>query len=171
MTRIAVLLRGVNVGGHNRIAMADLRSLLTGLGCTEVSTYLQSGNAVLTTSDADDLAGRVEQALRDELGLPVAVLTRTAAQLDAVVAANALEPDPKLLHAVFLSGDLDPALLDGPALLPDLVQIGDRVLYVRYAVSSHDSPVAKVLTSKRFPLVATARNWRTVLALQELAAG
>jgi uncharacterized protein (DUF1697 family) len=101
----------------------------------------------------------------------VSVLTRTAAELDAVVAANPFAPDPTLLHAVFLSGDLDPSFLDAKTLLPDLVEVGDRVLYVRYTGSSHDSPVAKVLGSKRFPAVATARNWRTVLALQELAAG
>lgn len=169
MVRVALLLRGINVGGHNRIAMGDLRSLLGGLGCTDVTTYLQSGNAVVTSDDVG-LAARVEQALRDELGLDVAVLTRTAAELDAAVAGNPFDPDPKLLHAVFLSGDLDPSYLDVETLRPDLVAVGERVLYVRYAGSSHDSPVAKVLSSKRFPVVATARNWRTVLALQESAA-
>ena len=165
MPRVAVLLRGVNVGGHNRIAMTDLRSLLTGLGCRDVQTYLQSGNAVVE-APAAGLAELVERALADELGLHVRVLTRTAAELDAVVAGNPFEPDPKQLHAVFLSGP--PPALDADALLPDRVHVGSGVLYVRYAGSSHDSPAAKLLGSKRFPVVATARNWRTVLALQEM---
>lgn len=170
MTRVAVLLRGVNVGGHNRLAMADLRATLLSLGCTDVATYLQSGNAVVTADDAR-LAGRVEQALKDELGLQVAVLTRTAAELDAVVARNPFHPDPMLLHAVFLSADLEPSYLDLEGLLPDRVHAGDRVLYVRYAAGSHDSQASKVLSSKRFPAVASARNWRTVLALQEMTGG
>ena len=172
MGRLVVLLRGVNVGGHHRLPMADLRTLLEGLGCSDVATYLQSGNAVVHTPlGARELAARVEQELREELDLPVAVLTRTAAELDAVVAANPLDADPTLLHVVFLSGRLDPGFLDPEDLLPDRVEVGDRVLYVRYAGGSQSSPFAKVLSSKRFPLVATARNWRTVLALQELAAG
>lgn len=170
MARVAVLLRGVNVGGHHRLAMADLRGLLERLGCADVTTYLQSGNAAVT-AEPDGLAARVEQALRDDLGLPVDVLTRTAAELDDVVAANALDPDPTLLHAVFLPTPLDPAELDAEALLPDQVQVGDRVLYVRYATSSQGSPAAKVLSRKRFQSGTTARNWRTVLALQELTRG
>ncbi len=169
MTRVAVLLRGVNVGGHNRIAMAAFRTLLQGLGCEDVKTYLQSGNAVVT-APAKGLAAKVERALHDELALDVAVVTRTGAELDAVVAANPYDPDPKLLHAVFLGDRLDPAVVDPEALLPDRVELGDRVLYVRYAESSHDTRASKLLSSKRFPVVATARNWRTVLALQELAA-
>ncbi len=168
MARVAVLLRGVNVGGHNRIAMADFRTLLERLGCSDVATYLQSGNAVVTSDEAD-LAGRVRQGLHDELGLDVDVLTRTAAELDAVVAGIPFDPDPTLLHAVFLSDQVAPSLFDVATLEPDRVEVGDRVLYVRYDVGSHASPVAKVLASRRFPVVATARNWRTVLALQELA--
>jgi uncharacterized protein (DUF1697 family) len=167
MRRVAVLLRGVNVGGRNRIAMADLRAVLGGLGCTDVSTYLQSGNAV-ATADPAELAQRVEQALQAELGLSVAVLVRTADELHAVVAGNPFDPDPKLLHAVFLSADLEPGVVVPQELLPDRVEAGDRVLYVRYAEASHDSRASKLLSSKRFPVVASARNWRTVLALQEL---
>jgi len=171
---MAVLLRGVNVGGHNRIAMAAFRALLENVGCTEVQTYLQSGNAVVTwPGTADDLASAVERALRDVLHLPVSLLVRTAAELDAVVAGNPFpepEVDPKLLHAVFLPGQLAPEALDREALLPDRLVLGDRVLYVRYASGSQNSAAAKLLSSRRFPLVASARNWRTVLALQELAA-
>ena len=171
MQRSAVLLRGVNVGGNNRIAMPAFRSLLEDLGCTEVQTYLQSGNAVATSSLPEpSLAQAVTEALKAELSLEVAVLVRTAAELDAVVERNPFadeQLDPKLLHAVFLDGPAPE--LDLPALLPDRVVPGDRVLYVAYDSNAHSSKAAKLLSSKRFPVVATARNWRTVLALQELA--
>ena len=167
MARVVVLLRGVNVGGQNRLAMADLRALLERLGGRDVATYLQSGNAVLSwPGQPEALATQVEK----ELGLPA--LVRTGTELAAVVEGNPFageEVDPKLLHAVFLSATPEPGLLDLPALLPDRVVPGDRVLYVRYATGSADSRVGRLLSSRRFPLVATARNWRTVLALRDLA--
>lgn len=167
--RCVVLLRGVNVGASNRIAMPALRSLLEELGGTRVQTYLGSGNAVLDWSGTcAGLATAVSKALRKRLSLDVPVLVRTGAELDAVVAANpfACESlEPTLLHAVFLDGP-PPSL---PDLTPDRVVPGDRVLYVAYAVDGHSSKAAKLLSSKRFPVVASARNWRTVLALRDLA--
>src|SRR5882672_4085362 len=88
--RYAALLRGINVGGNKKIAMADLRLLLSGLGHGEVSTLLQSGNAVFTAppSDAARLAAQIEAALADQLGLTSSVLLRTHQQLAAVVDGN-----------------------------------------------------------------------------------
>jgi uncharacterized protein (DUF1697 family) len=170
MTVHVVLLRGVNIGASNRIAMPAFRSLLEGLGCSEVRTYLQSGNAVVAwDGPSEALRESVEQALRDELNLPVSVLVRTAAELDAAVAGNPFDvEDPKLLHVVFLSGPAPELAVDD--LLPDRVAPGPDCFYVAYATGSQDSKASKLLTNRRFPLVASARNWRTVLALQELAA-
>ena len=166
-TRCVVLLRGVNVGASNRIAMADLRELLSQVGCRDVQTYLQSGNAVVTwPGPPEELAAAVAEALP----LDVPVLVRTAAQLDAVVAANPFadeDLDPTLLHAVFLGGPPPPL----PDLAPDRVVAGDRVLYVAYASGSHGTKASTLFSSKRFPVVASARNWRTVLALRDLAQG
>lgn len=165
-TRCAVLLRGVNVGASNRIAMADFRSLLERAGCGDVQTYLQSGNAVVTW---DGSPAELVAAVIDALPLAVPVLVRTAAELATVVAGNPFANealDPTLLHAVFLDGPAPE--LDLAALLPDRLVAGDRVLYVAYVKDAHSSKAAKLLSSKRLPVVASARNWRTVLALQEL---
>lgn len=171
MTRFVVLLRGVNVGAHNRISMPDLRSLLEGQGCSDVVTYLQSGNAVVGWSGSSEaLRGAVTGALTAELGLHVQVLVRTSAQLDAVVAGNPFDvDDPTRLHVAFLSGPPPP--VDADALLPDRVAPGPEVLYVAYAGGSQGSKAAKLLTGKQLGVIASARNWRTVLALQELARG
>ena len=171
MTRVAVLLRGVNVGRGNRIAMADLRALLERLGGTDVSTLLQSGNAVLDwPGAAKDLAPAVEKALHDDLGLSVAALARTGRQLGEVVSGCPFEvADPKQVHVVFLGGTAPAA--DAEALAPDVVVPGPGCLYVSYAGPSHSSPVAKWLAGKDFGVVGTARNWRTVLALQEALRG
>jgi len=169
MTRVVVLLRGVNVGGHNKVAMADLRALLERVGGRDVRTYVNSGNAVLDV-DRDGLEERVATALRDELGLDVGVVVRTADELAAVVGGCPFDdPDPTRVHVVFLDGPAPD--VDAAALLPDEVVVREHELYVRYAAGVQDSAAARVLLSKRFPVVATSRNWRTVLALRDLASG
>ena len=172
MTTGVVLLRGVNVGANNRIRMPAFRELLEGVGCTEVQTYLQSGNAVATlTGSAASLESAVEQALREQLDLPVRALVRTAAELGSVVDGNPFadeQLDPKLLHVLFLAGPAPS--LDAHAALPDRIVPGERVIYVAYDRGSQNAPAAKVLGSKQMP-VSSARNWRTVLALHELCQG
>ncbi len=169
MTRCVVLLRGINVGGRNRLAMPVLARVLTDVGCTDAKTYLQSGNAVVD-AEPDGLAERVEQALP----LPVRVLVRTADELAAVVAANPfpeLVTEPKRLHVAFLSEPPDPERLAalGTDHGDDRLAAGRRELYLAYAGGSHASPLTGALLEKRLGLVASARNWTTVTRLAELA--
>lgn len=168
-SRHVVLLRGVNVGRHHRIAMADLRSLLADVGGTDVDTYLQSGNGVVGWSGtATELEERVRTALADR-GLPVRVLVRTGEELARVVAASPWTAlDPKLFHVAFLSGDPDPATvaaIDHAALLPERVVVGERALYLDYATGVRNSRLDRL----RLGVDSTARNWRTVTALHELS--
>lgn len=167
-----LLLRGINVGGRRRVAMADLRSLLAGLGLDGVRTYLQSGNAVVTSAlPPAELETAVAAALRQQLDLTVPVLVRTAGELGAVVAANPLPvADPTMFHVGFLAAQPEARLVDGidrDALLPDRFAIGDRVAYLAYADVSRNTRLSRL----SFGVDMTARNWRTVLALQELASG
>lgn len=169
MKRCVVLVRGVNVGGHNRLPMAELRRLLTGLGGADVTTYLQSGNAVVSWYDSPlALQEQVAAALHDELTLAVAVMVRTAAELDAVVADNPFpDPDPKHFHVGFLSGEPDAdriAAIDNEALLPDRLAFSRGVAYLAYADVSRGSALSRL----RLGVEMTARNWRTVTALQGL---
>jgi uncharacterized protein (DUF1697 family) len=171
--RVALLLRGINVGKHNRVAMADLRRVLVSLGCEDVVTYLQSGNAAVTAVP-EALAERTEQALRDELALDVRVLQRTGPQLAAVVAANPFperEATPKQLHVAFLDAPLDQASLDavGTRHGDDELALAAGELYLSFAGSSYDSPLVQVLP--KLGVVMSARNWTTVLKLAELTAG
>ena len=87
--RTAALLRAINVGGNNRIKMADLRALLEGLGHTDVDTYLQSGNVAFTPADPkakeSALRAQLERAIADELGLTIDVMVRTHRELAAVM--------------------------------------------------------------------------------------
>lgn len=172
MTTYAVLLRGVNVGRHNRISMPDLRRVLEGLGGTDVRTYVQSGNAVLRwPGTPPSLEQQVAAALEAELGLRVPVMVRTAAELDAVVAGNPWadeDLDPKRFQVAFLSGPPDPARLaavDHEALLPERLAAGDRVLYLWHAEGVQRSKLERVRLGD---VEATSRNWTTVTALRDL---
>ena len=89
--KLALLLRGINVGGNNKIAMSDLKALLADLGYEDVKTILNSGNAVVETSDAAAKAeSRVSKAIASELKLKIEVMARTHKELAAVVKADPL---------------------------------------------------------------------------------
>jgi uncharacterized protein (DUF1697 family) len=167
-----VLLRGVNVGSHNRISMPTFRTLLEDVGCRDVQTYVQSGNAVVEHDGGPADLERVVAAALAEHGLPVPVMVRTGEELARVVEASPWHDlDPKHFHVAFLSGEPDPAkvaAIDHDRLLPERVVVGDRVLYLDYALGAGRS---KGLDRLRLGVDATARNWRTVTALRDLARG
>jgi uncharacterized protein (DUF1697 family) len=175
--RCALLLRAVNVGGHGKLPMADLRRVLEGLGHRDVQTYLQSGNATL---DADlapgDLARQVENALHEQLGLRTEVIVRTGGELAAVLDANPF-PDalanPSWLLVTFLRDPLPADVvqrLDPDAWRPDRFAVLGREVYQAYAAGSGRSRMATGLL-RGLPVVGTARNWNTVVALAERTSG
>ncbi|SDC78141.1 DUF1697 domain-containing protein [Actinokineospora iranica] len=176
MNAYAALLRGVNVGGRTRIAMADLRSLLTTLGYTDVRTVLQSGNAVFTAPETDPatLESTIEEALAAELGLTTRCLIRTGPELQTVLTAHPLadvaDNGSKML-AVFLSATPDPALAaehDPVALDPDTIRIGDRVVYQWCPAGIAEAPALVPFLERKWRITATARNWNTVTKLAAL---
>jgi uncharacterized protein (DUF1697 family) len=171
MATSVVLLRGVNVGGNNRIAMADFKKVLASVGATRADTYLQSGNAVVDLP-AKGLGPTVELALTEQLGLKVRAVVVSAPELNAIVAANPwpeLVDRPKQLHVVFSDEQPDATLLKTLGLKQggDELVIGKKCLYLAYGKQSHNSPLVPVL--KKVNGVTTARNWTTVLALLDLA--
>ena len=168
-----MLLRGINLGSRNRIAMPALREALEADGLRDVQTYVQSGNVVLSSDDSPDgLARRVGALISDSFGLDIAIVVRTRDQLAEVVARNPLGDvavNPKRYQVTFLEQGLDAATLDKleALALPDerFVAI-DRELY-----AWHPEGVAR---SKLWPALAkhksaTARNWATVTTLLTLA--
>jgi len=149
--------------------MADLRALLERLGCTDVATYLQSGNAVVTSAKGATLAG----AVSEELG--VDVLIRTAAQLTAVVTANPFthvaRADPTKVAVAFLSSRPDKArydAIDHASFAPDEIELGKDVLYVHYP-NGQGRATLKPAVLSRLGVVSTVRNWRTVEALARMS--
>lgn len=178
MSAYLALLRGINVSRYQRIAMADLRTLLTGLGYTGVSTYLQSGNALFGSegTDPDALAAQIERAITAELGLTVRVLVRDRADLRRIVDANPLADvatDPAKLLVTFLSDRPDAAALravDPATYAPERLAVGEREVYVWYPDGVRNAKLNPPFFEKRLGKGAagTARNWNTVTKLLTL---
>ena len=179
MARFVVLVRGVNVGGHNKLPMAAFRELLSGLGFTDVATYLQSGNAVFTTAKRAPatLATTVERALKQELNLGVQVLVVTGDRLQRIVDDNPMvadDDDPTHLYVAFLSGKPNSKALraiDVDRYAPDrFIVVGD-VAYLHYPTGMGRSRLDPGAVFGRCGVWATARNWRTVGQLLDMVAG
>ncbi len=172
-TQVA-LLRGVNVGGKNRVSMAALVALFEAAGCRAVRTYIQSGNVVF---DADDVPVAVEALLADHLGGPVPVVWRLAAEVVALRQAGPFAGGgvpASEAHVAFLRELPDPSRV--AALAPDRSP-GDRFVVVGREVHLHlpggvgRSKLTNDWLDRSLGTVSTLRNWNTVEALATLVAG
>jgi len=173
--RIA-LLRGINVGGRNRIPMAGLRSLCEGLGWVDVRSYLQSGNLVFRSgAPREELERALEDALERRSGLTIPVLVRTAAEWSAHLRGNPFpEASQREPNLVMLALPKAPPAPDAEAGLQERATAGERVVRVGDALWIHfvdgvaRSRLSPALLDRRAGSPVTMRNWRTVLALAEL---
>ncbi len=176
MTRWSALLRGVNVGGGNKIAMTALRASCEACGFERVGTYIQSGNLVFDASgDEASVTTALRKLLVAEHGLKVPVVVRTAKEMDRLVDRHpglAAGIDPKYLHIVFLDkkvAQADVGRIDGARFEPDVFEVDGREIYVTYPDGSGRSKLTIEVFEKAFGVTATARNVNTVHKLIDLA--
>ncbi|MFD4032580.1 DUF1697 domain-containing protein [Streptomyces sp. NPDC058637] len=177
-TRYAALLRGINVGGHRKVPMAELRTLMGELGYEGVATYLQSGNAAFASASGDEnsLAAELERAVEDRFGFPVDCLVRTGGYLAALADAcpfPAAELQGRQLHVTFFDGPVEAgrfAPVDAAAFRPEEFRLGDRALYLYAPDGLGRSKLAEALARPALNrgLVGTSRNWNTVAELVEM---
>jgi uncharacterized protein (DUF1697 family) len=176
MTRYAALLRAVNVGGNNKVPMARLRELAEQLGYTEVATYVQSGNLIVTaeTEDAAAVENAVAGAIRADLGLDVEVVVRTRDELEGAVAGNpfaGLADDPARMLLSFLGAQPAADRVDGldrGEFAPERFEIGERCLYLWYPDGVGRSKMAAAPWARRLGVQGTARNLRTIARLIDM---
>jgi uncharacterized protein (DUF1697 family) len=175
------LLRGINVGGRNRVPMPELRALLTELGHTDVATYIQSGNAVFTSDEADTakLADELEQAIAAQLGVTCGVVVITRDDLQQVIDDNPFpaEDNPKALHAVFRRAELTEAERAKVAEAAERAKAKgcqDEALIVGRTMFLHTpdglgrSELSAQLARTAASKTGTARNWATVHKLRAM---
>jgi uncharacterized protein (DUF1697 family) len=170
------LLRGINLAGRNRVSMHELRSELEELGLEDVTTYIQSGNVVFRGGGpARALAAGIEGRIAQAFGTEVAVLLRTPAELTRVVKGNPFlraGADPSKLHVIFLSGKPTQKAadtLDPERSPPGEFRLGGREVYLHLPAGFGRSKLTVDYFEGRLGLAGTARNWRTVTKLVELA--
>jgi len=170
------LLRGINVGGHGKLPMADLRSILTGLGATDVRTYIQSGNAVFR----GDLTGQqVSAAVEAGHGFAPRCLVLSLEDYERCLSANPFRPatedssfEPRTLHLYFLDGTPAPVSKDtlAAAAPTERLAVTEGVAWLFAPNGIGRSKLAPRL-EKALGIPATARNWASAIAIRDLARG
>ena len=172
--RYIALLRGINVGGHKKVAMSDLLALVERLGLDDARTLLQSGNLVFRTTGktAAQLERLLESEVLKRLDLETKFFVRSEAEWKAVVAGNPFQSeaksDPARLIVMFLER---PAEAENVKALQDAIQgretfrAGDRHLYMVYPDGMGTSKLTNAVIERKLGMRATARNWNTVLKL------
>ena len=181
MTTHIALIRGINVGTSKRVAMADLRDALTGLGFAHVRTLLNSGNVVLESEQSPTAVARaVSGTLAGQLGVPAEVIVRSRGQLLAAMAADPFGPDAPNGSKHFLgclaatpapvTAERIPELQDPTACAPDRARLIGRQLSLWCPAGLSASAFAKINWDRALGTAVTVRNWNTVEKLIGLAA-
>ena len=178
MTTHVALLRGINVGGKNKVAMADLREFLAGLGLDDAKTLLQSGNVVCRSQgkSASALEKFLEKESASRLGVSADYVIRSSAEWANVIAANPFpdeaQSDPSHLVVMFLKSAPAPASVKAVQASikgREIVKSHGRELYLVYPDGIGSSKLSGTLIERQLGLRGTARNWNTVLKLGALA--
>ncbi len=177
MTRCMSLFRGINVGGHQAVPMNELKALHEALGLKDVVTYIQSGNVVFTSDDADlaQLPRQIEVGFAKKFGFQVKVMVRTSAELQDIIDNNPFQnqtmKEPKLMVVLFLATRPESTAMEdlqktyvGPE---ELCLIGQE-LYAYYPNGIGRSKLSLTLIEKKLKTIGTGRNWNTILQLQKL---
>ena len=170
------LLRGINVGGGNKIAMTELRALADELGWTRAETCIQSGNLIFeAAAERAALETSLESGIRRRFGLDIPTIVRMADEWPALVAANpfpeAAENEPNRLMLLLSKQPPAPEVADA---LGERARDGERIaiaagaLWIHYASGAGTSKLTPALIDRLVGSPTTARNWRTVLKLEEM---
>ncbi|MGB8990300.1 MAG: DUF1697 domain-containing protein [Candidatus Sulfotelmatobacter sp.] len=173
------LLRGINLGGHKKIKMDELRAALAAIGFDEVKTYIQSGNVVFKAAKISDkaLSKKIEATILSKFGHSVSVIIRTAEEIEQLIANNPFLKQPDIdqtkLHVMFLrEPPAQSALqqLETLVLKPDQFRFLGKELYFYLPNGVAESVVMKKPIDRVLAIPTTMRNWRTVNTIQQMCA-
>ena len=176
MSRHVAFLRGINVGRNKRVAMADLRTAVAGLGFTDVKTLLNSGNVVFTgaAAAAHRAPADLQAVIASDFGVDCAVVVRSATEVTSVVAKApflSVATNPSRHFVGFLAGEPSagaPSSIAAIDVAPDLIRLVGREVYLWCPAGLLDSPLAKQGWEKTLGTPVTVRNWSTVTKVAAL---
>lgn len=172
------MLRGVNVGAHNRIKMDALRALYESLGLRDIQTYVQSGNVLFKTAQRDpaELAKQIEDGIEGSFGFRSAVILRTASELKRVIAINPFASraalDSRKLIVTFLGSDPGQEARESVLRIktnPEELRVEGRELYIYFPNGMGRSKLQLAGIEKLLKCPGTSRNWNSVTKLLALA--
>ncbi len=170
-----ILLRGVNVGGNNKLSMAHFREALSGLGFEDVQTYIQSGNAVISAvGSREDIQAQVGELLSDQFAITAPVIVRNADELAHALAQNPYpraHDNPTSLHLFFLATparDVDMDAMQAAATKGEEFTIIDQTLYFHTPNGMGKSDMARKL-DRLVGVPMTGRSLRSCLKILEMA--
>jgi uncharacterized protein (DUF1697 family) len=171
MEPIISILRGINVGGKNKIPMAELKALYEKAGFKKVTTYIQSGNVVFLADNADisSLPDKIQQLIFKKYGFRVPVIIRTVEEMQLVINTNPMLKtkgiDVEKLHVTFLSDKPQKENLEKIAAyqyLPDEYIIGGKEVFIFCPNGYGNTKLSNTFFENKLKVTATTRNWRTV---------
>jgi uncharacterized protein (DUF1697 family) len=177
MTAFVSLFRGINVGGHHKIRMDELKGVHEALGLKDVISYIQTGNVVFTSDDADvaRLRGQIEDGFEKTFGFHVEVIVRTSAELREIMEKNPFQSQPniesKRVVVLFLAARPDATAQEDLLKTyagPEELFITGKEMYIYYSNGIGRSKLSLSLIEKKLKTVGTARNWNTILQLQKM---
>src|SRR5713101_3616743 len=178
MTVVVSLLRGVNVGGHNKIKMDALRSIYESLKLRDAQTYVQSGNVIFRTDERDipRLAKRIEDGIERKFGFRPDVILRTAAEMREVIARNPFAKrrgiEPGKLLVSFHASDPGEEARERVRQMkcdPEEMRIEGREIYIYFPNGAGRSKLPWAGLGKMLKTAATGRNWNSVTKMLEMA--
>ncbi len=174
--KYVAFLRGINVGGHNKIKMETLREMFAALRFENVKTYINSGNVIFESAKTDDkkLAAKIESAIEKEFALKIKVMARTIDEIKDIIANNPFAgqvKNDKDLHVLFLDEELPEEkreILLSNNNENEMFAVRHREIFCLLRVGVLDSLLGKDYIGKKLKVSATARNWRTVNKISEM---
>jgi uncharacterized protein (DUF1697 family) len=175
---VICMLRGVNVGAHNRLKMEDLRAMCAWMKLRHAQTYVQSGNVVFRTDERDvaKLTRNIEDAIEKKFGFRCDVICRTTAEMKRVVARNPFAKrvgiEPGKLHVTFFGtdpGEPGRAKVRGIQADPEELFMERRECYIHFPNGAGRSKLAWSEIPKMLEVTGTARNWNSVMKMLEMA--
>jgi uncharacterized protein (DUF1697 family) len=167
------LLRGINVGGKNKLPMKDLQAMFVAAGCEDVRTYIQSGNIIFDAAPpvVTTLPDGITARIAEHSGYRVPVIVRTAKEMDDIIRHNpfiAQRADENTLHVLFLADQPSAervASLDADRSPPDEFIVRGKEIYLHLPNGAGRTKLTNAYFDTKLATVSTGRNWRTVTTL------
>ena len=170
------LLRGINVSGHKKIKMPELKTMFENLGFTNVRTYIQSGNVVFESDSGEDLESKISTKILNQFGFEVSVICRTSEEMKQVVKRNPFAEtpgfEPEKLYVTFLQKTPSEEKLEVLQTLsfePEKYSVSGREIYVYCTNGYGQTKLDNGLFERKLKVIGTTRNWRTINKLIEMS--